>query len=57
MSLLLGFDIGSSSVKITLLDADSGQAVGSAISPEQEMGMISRQPGWAEQHPETWWVC
>ncbi|MBD3321604.1 MAG: carbohydrate kinase [Chitinivibrionales bacterium] len=52
---LLGYDIGSSSIKATLLDAETGTVVGSAISPEKELEIIAAQPGWAEQHPETWW--
>jgi xylulokinase len=53
--LLLGYDIGSSSIKASLLDADSGELVVSAFSPEQEMKIESPQLGWAEQHPEIWW--
>lgn len=53
--LLLGCDIGSSSVKATLLDADTGKAVASAFSPETEMQIRSPQKGWAEQDPESWW--
>ncbi|MHC5082162.1 MAG: xylulokinase [Planctomycetota bacterium] len=53
---LLGYDIGSSSVKAVLLDAGTGVPVASATSPETEMEMIAERPGWAEQHPEEWWV-
>jgi xylulokinase len=54
--LLLGYDIGSSSVKATALDAETGAVLASATSPQDaEMTMIAEQPGWAEQHPETWW--
>jgi len=53
--LLLGYDIGSSSIKASLINADTGELVGSANSPEQEMKIESPQIGWAEQHPETWW--
>ncbi len=53
--LLLGYDIGSSSIKASLLDAETGELVASATSPEQEMKIDSPQKGWAEQHPETWW--
>ncbi len=51
---LLGFDIGSSSVKASLLDIKTGQTVGSAFSPDSEMEMIAHQAGWAEQNPEKW---
>jgi len=53
---LLGFDVGSSSVKATLLDAGSGKAVASATSPKTELEIRSPRPGWAEQDPETWWT-
>jgi xylulokinase len=53
--LLLGYDIGSSSIKASLLDADTGELVASAVSPGQEMKIDSPQKGWAEQHPELWW--
>jgi len=52
---LLGYDIGSSSIKASLINAESGVCIASAFSPEQEMQIISMKPGWAEQHPETWW--
>lgn len=53
---LLGLDIGSSSVKAALLDGSTGQCIAQATSPNGiELPMISHQPGWAEQHPDTWW--
>lgn len=52
---LLGFDVGSSSIKASLLDIDAGTAVASATSPETELSMTALQPGWAEQHPDVWW--
>jgi xylulokinase len=52
---LLGLDIGSSSVKASLVAVDSGQTVVSAQSPAEEMEMIADQSGWAEQDPEMWW--
>jgi xylulokinase len=52
---LLGYDVGSSSVKVALLDIETGKAVATATSPEQEMGMIAHRAGWAEQHPDSWW--
>lgn len=54
-ALLLGYDIGSSSVKASVIDVDSGRAIGSASSPKQEMKINSPHPGWAEQDPELWW--
>ncbi len=53
--LLLGYDVGSSSIKASFIDADTGELVASANSPETEMKIDSPRPGWAEQHPETWW--
>ncbi len=55
MALLLGYDVGSSSIKATLLDAETGKALASATSPEKELEIIAKQAGWAEQHPDTWW--
>jgi xylulokinase len=53
--LLLGIDIGSSSIKVSLLDADSGRSIGSKSFPQEEMVIQSPEKGWAEQDPETWW--
>jgi xylulokinase len=55
MALLLGYDVGSSSVKATLLEAETGKVVASATMPEKELEIIAKKPGWAEQHPQTWW--
>lgn len=55
MTHLLGYDIGSSSVKATLLEAGSGRAIASATSPAAEMPILAVRPGWAEQAPELWW--
>jgi len=54
-SLLLGLDIGSSSVKACILDAGSGKSLASKAFPEVEMPIQSPQNGWAEQDPELWW--
>ena len=53
---LLGFDVGSSSVKASLINGENGACVATAFSPEKEMKMIARQTGWAEQEPEQWWI-
>ncbi|MGM9825207.1 MAG: xylulokinase [Paludibacteraceae bacterium] len=53
--LLLGYDIGSSSVKASLVDAVSGQCVASAFYPKQEAPILSHRAGWAEQDPAMWW--
>ena len=47
--LLLGYDIGTSSVKASLVDAQTGQTVASAQYPDSEASIIAKQPGWAEQ--------
>lgn len=52
---LLGFDVGSSSVKASLVDADSGVCVASAFYPEKEAPIIAVKAGWAEQDPQMWW--
>lgn len=53
--LLLGIDIGTSSVKVSVLDAASQRTLVSAQFPEAEAEIISLQAGWAEQSPESWW--
>ena len=53
--LLLGFDIGSSSVKASLVDAESGRCVASDFYPKTEAPIISVRQGWAEQDPQMWW--
>lgn len=53
--LLLGIDLGTSSVKVSVLDASTQLCIASAQYPETEMNIISPQPGWAEQSPDLWW--
>ena len=55
MNLLLGYDIGTSSVKASLIDAETGQTLASAQYPDAEAPIIAKQAGWAEQEPEMWW--
>ena len=55
MALLLGYDVGSSSIKATLMDAGTGKVLAAATSPDKELEIIAKQIGWAEQHPSTWW--
>jgi xylulokinase len=52
---LLGFDIGSSSVKASIVDAQSGERLASAFYPKVELEIKSVEAGWAEQNPEAWW--
>lgn len=53
--LLLGIDIGTSSIKVSVVDADTQQSIDSAQYPESESGITAIKPGWAEQSPEMWW--
>ena len=50
---LLGYDIGSSSVKASLVNAETGKCVSSAFFPKTEANIIAVHPGWAEQEPEN----
>ena len=52
---LLGLDVGSSSVKASLVDADTGVCAASAFFPEKEAPIMAVKAGWAEQDPESWW--
>ncbi|MCB9208654.1 MAG: carbohydrate kinase [Ignavibacteriales bacterium] len=52
---LAGFDIGSSSVKVSIINSENGELVSSAFSPETEMKINAPNVGWAEQHPDEWW--
>ncbi|MEE9167603.1 MAG: FGGY family carbohydrate kinase [Candidatus Neomarinimicrobiota bacterium] len=52
---LLGYDIGSSSIKAAVIDAESGQLATRASSPDTELDISAPKRGWAEQEPETWW--
>ena len=53
--LLLGIDLGTSSVKVSVVNAQSQQCIASAFFPETEADIISPHPGWAEQSPDQWW--
>lgn len=52
MSVLLGIDIGTSSVKAMLLDIETGMIDVRA----KEYGVDIPNPGFAEQNPELWWI-
>lgn len=52
---LLGYDIGSSSVKASLVDAQTGRCVASSFYPKSEAAIVAVKPGWAEQEPASWW--
>ncbi|MFG6427133.1 carbohydrate kinase [Muribaculaceae bacterium Isolate-037 (Harlan)] len=53
---LLGYDIGSSSVKAALVDATTGVCVASDFYPKTEAPIKALRQGWAEQNPESWWT-
>ncbi len=53
--LLLGIDIGTSSVKVSVVDSASQAVMASAQYPDSESPILAPQPGWAEQDPDMWW--
>jgi xylulokinase len=53
--LLLGIDLGTSSIKVSVVDAATQNCLASAQYPETEVEIITPQQGWAEQSPELWW--
>jgi len=52
---LLGYDLGSSSVKASIVDARTGECIANDFYPRREMQIKSPRTGWAEQDPEMWW--
>jgi xylulokinase len=53
--LLLGIDLGTSSIKISVVNAATQQLIATSSYPETEAEIIALQPGWAEQSPDQWW--
>ena len=53
--LLLGIDVGTSSIKVSIVDVQTQRAVAVAQYPDTETPIESLHPGWAEQSPEMWW--
>jgi len=53
--LLLGIDIGTSSIKVSVVDSETQRAITSAQYPDTESPILSYQTGWAEQSPDMWW--
>jgi len=55
----LGFDLGSSSIKVALVKAATGEKIAVINEPQKEMSILALQPDWAEQDPDLWWdlIC
>ncbi|MFA6652594.1 MAG: FGGY family carbohydrate kinase [Bacteroidales bacterium] len=51
----IGIDVGTSFIKVSLLDVESGRCLGVSTCPESEMPVEAVRPGWAEQDPDMWW--
>lgn len=52
---LLGIDLGTSSIKVALVEVATQKNVATAQYPEEETAIKSLKPGWAEQSPDEWW--
>jgi xylulokinase len=52
---LLGLDVGSSSVKASLVNVETGKCAAAAFFPEKEAPIAAVKTGWAEQDPQMWW--
>ena len=55
MMYFLGYDIGSSSIKAALVNAETLAHVHIVKYPAFELPISSPEKGWAEQNPEDWW--
>jgi xylulokinase len=57
--LYLGIDLGTSSIKLSVWEAESRKSLITVQYPDTEATILSPQPGWAEQSPDTWWeyIC
>lgn len=53
--LLLGIDLGTSSIKVSVVDSETQQCVATAKYPDNEVDILAPHPGWAEQSPDQWW--
>jgi xylulokinase len=59
MGLQLNIDLGTSFIKVSVVDLKSGEMICQVQYPDTETEIISTQPGWAEQAPLQWWenIC
>ncbi|HVK96233.1 MAG TPA: FGGY family carbohydrate kinase [Flavisolibacter sp.] len=53
--LLLGIDLGTSSIKVSVVDADTKTCIASTHFPETEAAILTPHPNWAEQSADEWW--
>ncbi len=55
----IGYDIGSSSIKASIIEKEEGKVIGVTQYPDTEMQILSEKIGWAEQNPDLWWdnIC
>ena len=55
----LGYDLGSSSIKVSIVCSKTGKNIHTLNEPSDEMQIISNQNDWAEQDPDSWWghIC
>ncbi|MGI9138001.1 MAG: xylulokinase [Sediminibacterium sp.] len=52
---LLGIDIGTSSIKVSVVEANTSKCIATTQFPESETPITALEKGWAEQSPEMWW--
>ena len=53
--LLLGIDLGTSSIKVSVIDSATQKSLCTVQYPDTETIIIAEQAGWAEQSPDLWW--